>query len=301
MKVYIVEESGFCFGVKRALNIIYRLNEEKQGIQIYGQLIHNKTVLDELKAKNIETIHSLDQLDPRKKLVIRTHGIKKDEEEQLKKEGIHYVDATCPLVKKLHHIIEKLQKKNTQIVIIGDENHPEIIAAKSYADNVIVINSETQAAEIKNTDHLSVLSQTTLDNDHFEKIISLLAAKARQIEIHNTICNATKVRQAAVKKLAPQVDFMVVLGGKNSSNTRKLYDIALNRNKNTFFIERSSELNDPAFRAAVKKFRTVGLTAGASTPPQEIEETRNILSNINLSIEKETKNGKRKRNSKPNH
>jgi 4-hydroxy-3-methylbut-2-enyl diphosphate reductase len=205
------------------------------------------------------------------------------------------------LVKKLHQIIEKLQKKNTQIVIIGDKNHPEIIAAKSYAANAIVINTEAEAAEIANTDHLSVLAQTTLDTDHFEKIVSLLAARARKLEIHNTICNATRVRQEAVKKLAPKVDFMVVLGGKNSSNTRKLYDIALNRNKNTFFIEKSSELHEPAFKAAVKKFRSVGITAGASTPPQEIEETRNILSNINLCIEKETKNGKRKRNSKPNH
>jgi 4-hydroxy-3-methylbut-2-enyl diphosphate reductase len=301
MKIYIVQESGFCFGVKRALNIINRLNEEKRGIQIYGQLIHNKTALDQLKAKGIETIHSLDQLDPRKKLVIRTHGIQKDEEERLRREGIDYVDATCPLVKKLHHIIEKLHKKNTPIVIIGDKNHPEIIAAQSYADNVTVINSEAEAAAINKTDHLSVLAQTTLDTGHFEKIVSLLAAKVGKLEIHDTICNATKVRQEAVKKLAPRVDSMVVLGGKNSSNTRKLYDIALNRNKNTFYIEKSSDLNDPAINAAIKNSRSVGLTAGASTPPQEIEETRNILRNINLSIDKETKNGKRKRNSKPNH
>lgn len=301
MKIYIVEESGYCFGVKRALNIIYGLNEEKQGIQIYGQLIHNKTALNELKAKGIETIHSLDQLDPQKKLVIRTHGIKKDEEEQLKKENITYIDATCPLVKKLHHIIEELQNKNTQIVIVGDKNHPEVIAAKSYADNVIVINSEAEAAGIKNTGHMSVLAQTTLDTDHFEKIVSLLALKAGKLEIYDTICNTAKVRQEAVKKMAPRVDFMIVLGGKHSSNTRKLYDIALSRNKNTFYIEKSGDLNDLNIRNVIRNFRSVGLTAGASTPPQEIEETRNILRNINLSIEKETKNGKRKRNSKPKY
>lgn len=280
------------------MDIIYRLNEEKQGIQIYGQLIHNKTALNELNSKGIETIHFLDQLDPGKKLVIRTHGIKKDEEEQLKRKHIDYVDATCPLVKKLHHIIEKLQNKNTQIVIIGDKNHPEVIAAKSYADNVIVIHSEAEAAEIKNVDHLSVLAQTTLDTDHFEKIVSLLAIKAGKLEIYDTICHAAKVRQEAVKKMAPRVDFMVVLGGKHSSNTRKLYDIALSRNKNTFYIEKSGDLNELNMKSAIKNFRSVGLTAGASTPPHEIEETRNILRNINLSIsiEKEIKNGKRKRN-----
>lgn len=298
MKIYIVEESGFCFGVKRALNIIYGLNEKKQGIQIYGQLIHNSTTLDRLKAKGIDAIHSLDQLDPRKKLVIRTHGIRMDEEKRLKKENIDYIDATCPLVKKLHQIIEKLHKKGAQIVIIGDKNHPEIIAAKSYADNVTVINSEAEAAAIEKTDHLDVLAQTTLDSDHFERIVSLLAAKTGKLEIHNTICNAAKVRQDAVKKLAPRVDFVVVLGGKNSSNTRKLYDIALNRNKNTFYIEKSSHLTDPAFIAGIKKFRSAAIAAGASTPPEDIEEATNILRNINLSIEKETNNGKRKRNSK---
>lgn len=301
MKIYTVKESGFCFGVKRALNIIYGLNEQKQRIQIYGQLIHNKTALDKLEAKGIETIHSLDRLDPRKKLVIRTHGIKKDEEERLKKEGIDYVDATCPLVKKIHHIIEELRKKDTQIVIIGDRNHPEIIAAQSFGDNVTVINTEAEAAAIEKADRLDVLAQTTLDSDHFERIVALLAAKAGKLEIHNTICNTTRVRQEAVKKLAPRVDFVVVLGGKNSSNTRKLYDIALNRNRNTFYIEKSDHLNDPTFIAGIKHFRSAAIAAGASTPPEEIEEAKNILRNINLSIEKETNNGKRKRNCKHNH
>ncbi|MDQ1349861.1 MAG: 4-hydroxy-3-methylbut-2-en-yl diphosphate reductase [Acidobacteriota bacterium] len=301
MKIYTVKESGFCFGVKRALNIIYGLNEQKQDTQIYGQLIHNKTALDQLEAKGIETIQSLDRLDPRKKLVIRTHGIKKDEEERLKKEGIDYVDATCPLVKNLHHIIEKLQNKDTQILIIGDKNHPEVIAAQSYGDNVTVINSEAEAAAMKKADRLDVLAQTTLDSDHFERIVALLAAKAGKLEVHNTICNTTKVRQEAIKKLAPRVDFVVVLGGKNSSNTRKLYNIALNRNKNTFYIQKSSHLNDPAFIAGIKDFRSVAIAAGASTPPGEIEEAKNILRNINLSIEKETNNGKRKRNCKHNH
>lgn len=301
MKIYIAEESGFCFGVKRALNVIYGLNEKRQGIQVYGQLIHNRTVLDDLKTKGIDTINSLDQLDPQKTLVIRSHGIQKQEEEQLKKQGIDYVDATCPLVKKLHHIIEKLNRQKTQIVIIGDKNHPEIIAAKSYADDAIVIHSETEADKIKKTKTISVIGQTTLDTDLFKRIVSHLVDKAEKLEVFNTICDATKVRQQAIKKLAPQVDFVVVLGNKNSSNTRKLYNIALERNKNTFYIEKSSQLDDPGFISKIKDFRSAGITAGASTPPREIQEAKNILMNINRCLEKETKNGKRKRHSQQHH
>ncbi len=293
MKIYIAEEAGFCFGVRRALRIISQLNEKRHDIQIYGQLIHNRTVLDQLKAKCIDTIDTLDQLDPKKKLVIRTHGIPKHEEEKLKKEGIDYVDATCPLVKRLHFIIEKLNKENTQIIIIGQRDHPEIIAAKSYAHNAVVINSEVEALKIKKSGSLSVIAQTTLDTDHFKKIVSHLEGREGKLDVYNTICGATKARQQSIKKLAPEVDFVVVVGGKNSSNTRKLYDIALRKNKNTFYIEKSSELNSTDFIEQVKDFLSAGITAGASTPNEEIEKAKNILKNIN--IEKEKKNGGRKR------
>jgi 4-hydroxy-3-methylbut-2-enyl diphosphate reductase len=297
MKIYIAEEAGFCFGVKRALKIINQLNEKRQEIQIYGQLIHNRTVLDQLEAKGIDTIDTLDQWTPQKTLVIRTHGIPKQEEEKLKEQGIGYVDATCPLVKKLHRIIGKLNKKKAQIVIIGNKNHPEIIAAKSYANNAVVINSRAEAQKIKKTDSLSVIAQTTLDTDHFEEIVSYLAGKAEKLDVYNTICNATITRQQALKKLAPEVDFVVVVGGKNSSNTRKLYHIALKRNKNTYYIEQSSDLNRTDFIKQIKDFQSAGVTAGASTPPEEIKKVKNILKNIkknyNINIEKEKKNGKR--------
>ncbi|MCP5108738.1 MAG: 4-hydroxy-3-methylbut-2-enyl diphosphate reductase [bacterium] len=302
MNVYIAEEAGFCFGVKRALTIINGLNEEKQETQIYGRLIHNRTVLHQLKSKGIDTIDNLDQLDPQKKLVIRTHGIPRQDEERLKKENIACTDATCPLVKKLHHIIETLDEEKTRIVIVGDKNHPEIIAVQSYAKNAAVINSEAEAQKIKKTKSISVIAQTTLNTDHFNKIVSLLKSRADKLEIHNTICDATRVRQQAIKKLAPKVDCVVVLGGKDSSNTRKLYNIALELNKNTFYVEQSSHLSEPGFTRKIKHFQSVGITAGASTPPLEIENAKNILENIknninNRCLVKETNNGKRKRNS----
>lgn len=295
MNVYIAAEAGFCFGVKRALNIIRRVNEEEQGIHVYGQLIHNTSVLENLKTEGIDTINCLDQLTPGKKLAVRTHGIPKHEEDHLKNQGIEYVDATCPLVKKLHHIIETIDETDTRIVIIGDKNHPEITAAKSYAQNAVIVDSESDIEKIKKSRRIAVIGQTTLDTDHFKKMVSLLVEKADKLEVYNTICNATKVRQQAVRQLAPKVDVMVVLGNKNSSNTRKLFNIASRINKNTFYVEKSSELNDAGFIEKIKDFRSAGIAAGASTPPAEIQNAKNILENITRV--KEINNGKRKRNS----
>lgn len=281
MKVHVASEAGFCFGVKRALKIINQLHEEKQGIQIYGQLIHNRTVLDDLKAKGIDCIESLDQLDPQQKLVIRTHGIPRELEEKFKNSGADYADATCPLVKKLHHIIDKLEKKHIPIVIVGNRAHPEIIAARSHTHDALVIDSEAEADAVKRSKTLGVVAQTTLDADHYKEIVSRLVDKAEKLEVYNTICQASRVRQEAIKDLAPKVDCVVVVGGKNSSNTKKLYNIALKRNKNSFHVENSDELLENGLLEQLKQFESVGITAGASTPPEEIKKTKKILTNIN--------------------
>ncbi|UCH95386.1 MAG: 4-hydroxy-3-methylbut-2-enyl diphosphate reductase [Candidatus Aminicenantes bacterium] len=299
MKVYVAEEAGFCFGVKRALNIIENLHEKGNEVQILGQLIHNRSVLDDLKTKGIRCINTLDQLDPDKTLIIRTHGIPKEAEADLKKKRINYVDATCPLVKKLHQTIEKQDPNtpNTRILIVGDRNHPEIIAAKSYCPGAIVINSQEEANDIEYSDNINVVAQTTLDTDFFERIVSILENKTRKLHVYNTICKATKVRQAAIKKLATKVDVVVVVGGKNSSNTKKLYNIARKRNKNTFHIEKSSDLHDAHFIEKLANFHSVGITAGASTPPEEIEKIEKFLRNFSSNIEeKEMNHGRSERN-----
>ncbi|MCK5057778.1 MAG: 4-hydroxy-3-methylbut-2-enyl diphosphate reductase [Candidatus Aminicenantes bacterium] len=295
MKVYIADEAGFCFGVKRALNLIARLNEKNQNVQIFGQLIHNRTVLKNLEKKGIGYIESLEELDPGKKLVIRTHGIPKDVESELRKQNIDILDATCPFVKKIHRIVEKIDGKKIRVVIVGDGNHPEVIAAKSYAPGADVINSVAEAEKIKKSKTIGVVAQTTLNSDFFKKIVPVLLDNAEKIEIHNTICHATRIRQKAIKKLAPQVDFVIVVGGKRSSNTRKLFEIALEKNPNTFLIEKSSDLYNLDFIDRVSFFKSVGITAGASTPPDEIEKIKGFFNNLE-NIEKEIKNGRTKRN-----
>lgn len=304
MKVHVAEEAGFCFGVRSALEILDELCEKNKHIQVLGQLIHNQTTLQNLEKKGIKTIHSLEQVDGQSTLVIRTHGIPRESEARLIQQHVDYVDATCPLVKKLHQLAAEYTSRyqETQeefcIIIVGDKNHPEIIAAASYAGNVTVIESEAEARQIPYCEHMAVMAQTTLDADHFNTIVSLLEGKTKHLKVFNTICRATRVRQEAVKKLAPCVDAMVVVGGKNSSNTRKLYHIARERNQNTFFIESHEELIAPDSQVTlqVSQFQSVGIAAGASTPPDEIEKIKVFFNNINSNRVKEMNHGRSKRN-----
>jgi 4-hydroxy-3-methylbut-2-en-1-yl diphosphate reductase len=323
MKVYIAEEAGFCFGVKRALNIIDNLHEKGQQIHIFGQLIHNRSVLDDLKARGIFCINSLDQRDPEKSLIIRTHGIPVDTESRLKSSNQPLVDATCPLVKKLQEEIRRqsLLHPRPRLVIVGDAKHPEIIAARSYAPDADVVGSEDDARQLCNhsnngnndqIEHISVVAQTTLDVDFFDKILSILETKTKNLTVHNTICNATRVRQEAVKKLAPRVDFMMVIGGKNSSNTKKLFNIASQHNQHSFHIESYDDLKDVELLEKVAHFESVGITAGASTPPNEIEKVKHFFTHFNMnnfnkkyknkfSLDKEMNHGRTKRDSRIEH
>ena len=181
MKVIIAEEAGFCFGVKRALKLINQLHARGQDVQIYGQLIHNKIVLKGLEQKGIQCVDSLEAVDKNKTLVIRTHGIPHDLELELKMQEINVMDATCPLVKKTQKIIKRINPQKTFTVIVGDKNHPEIVAIKSYCHNGVVINSEEEAEKIKPTSKITVVAQTTLDSEFFKKIVSILIEKAEQL------------------------------------------------------------------------------------------------------------------------
>ena len=300
MKVLVAEEAGFCFGVKRALKLIEQVHNKGQQIQTFGPLIHNKTVLDDLRKKGIDSIDDLSVRDPLKTLVIRTHGIPCQVEADLKRRCIPYLDATCPLVKRAQEWIAKLDNERTQIVIVGDKDHPEIVAACSYARRARIVNSLQEARAMPFRRRISVVAQTTLDTDFFKSIVCELLARAETIEIYNTICAATRVRQEAIRKLAPRVDVVVVIGDVDSSNTRKLADIARQNNPRTFHIQSSRELEDGCLLDRLGRFASVGISAGASTPPDEIQRVRDFFKNLNIQASaKEIKHVRGKRNQKP--
>jgi 4-hydroxy-3-methylbut-2-enyl diphosphate reductase len=280
MKILVAEEAGFCFGVKRALKLINGYLNKGNQIQTFGPLIHNVPVLNHLAAQGVRSIDSTKEIEKNKTLCIRTHGIPREIEKYIKKKGVATLDATCPLVKKEQKIIEKLNKKKGRIVIVGDRDHPEIIAARSYAKNVTIINSLAEAEALPRAFQMSIVAQTTLNSEFFKQVVAILMDKAEKIEIYNTICQATKDRQQAVKKLAPQVDAIIVVGSKISSNTKKLFHIAKEQNRHSLHIETCADLQKPRILAQLSKFNSVGITAGASTAPEELDRVKNFLQKL---------------------
>jgi 4-hydroxy-3-methylbut-2-enyl diphosphate reductase len=280
MKILVAEEAGFCFGVKRALKLVNEYLKKGNKIQTFGPLIHNIPVLNNLNAMGVSYISSVEQVEKNKTLCISTHGIHCDVEKHLQKKGVTTLDATCPLVKKEQKIISQLHAQKANILIVGDKNHPEIIAAQSYAKKVTIINSLAQAKALPACKQICVVAQTTLNTEFFKEVVTVLLAKAEKLTIFNTICQATKDRQQAVRKLAPKVDAIVVVGSKISSNTKKLFCIARENNRNSLHIETCADLQKPKTMAKIKQFTSVGLTAGASTSPEELDRVKNFLQKL---------------------
>ncbi|HEX7502854.1 MAG TPA: 4-hydroxy-3-methylbut-2-enyl diphosphate reductase, partial [Acidobacteriota bacterium] len=223
MKIVVAEEAGFCFGVKRALKLINEYQRQGKKIQTFGPLIHNIPVLNDLAAKGVGYAASLAEIDKDKTLCISTHGLSRESERRLRRKGVPTLDATCPLVKKGQKIIEQLGKAKSRVLLVGDKDHPEIIAARSYAGNVKIINSLAEARALPRSREIHVVAQTTLNTGFFKEVVAVLIGKTEKLHVFNTICQATQDRQEAMKRLAPAVDAIIVIGSKISSNTQKLF------------------------------------------------------------------------------
>lgn len=280
MEVRIAENAGFCFGVKRAMKMAWDELENKEDDDIYslGPLIHNKQAVDKYKEKGLVEIDSLDKIPNDSKLIIRSHGVGKNVYTDSESKNMDIIDTTCPFVKKIHDIVKKFSSKGYRIIVIGNANHPEIIGINGWCDNeAIVINSEE---EIDNNlfdpcDKYCVVSQTTANLEFFDKIVNMLKEKINNLTVKNTICFATKERQLSAIDLANEVDCMVVIGGKHSSNTQKLVNICKDIVP-TFSIETKEELN----KEMLGGFKVAGVTAGASTPDWIIDEVIEYLKEI---------------------
>lgn len=263
MEIKISEYSGFCFGVKRAIDITLSnaKNTEKK-TATYGPLIHNPQVVDKLKEKGISVTNEIDTDSD--KIIMPSHGVPKELFEKCRKLGIEAIDATCPFVNAVHEKVIEYRKAGMLIVIVGDAGHSEVKGIMSSADNdCIVISSEDDLKkyDFKNK-KVGIVSQTTNSPDYFGKIVGKIAQTAEETTVANTICYATHKRQKAAHDLAPLVDVMLVVGGKNSANTNRLYQISKEMNTRCFHIETEEELKKEMFENCEK----VGITAGASTP-----------------------------------
>ena len=278
--VILAKTAGFCFGVRRAVDMAYGI-AGRDKVYTYGPIIHNETVVEDLEAKGIKVVHSIEEAAALAggTMIIRSHGVSKEEIDLLKQMGFDIVDATCPFVKKIHHIVEEYSEQGYGIIIIGSADHPEVQAISGWCkEPPVIIESEEEARNFE-TDpdkKLCLVSQTTFNYNKFQLLVEIISKKGYDIRCLNTICNATEERQSEAREIAGRVDAMIVIGGRQSSNTQKLYDICKNECKNTYYIQTLVDLDLKTFES----IGNVGITAGASTPNNIIEEVHTNMSEM---------------------
>lgn len=272
MKIKKAKSYGFCFGVKRAVEIA----ENSKNAVTLGPLIHNPLEINRLvKEKNVKYVNSIDEInDDIKRVIVRTHGISKDRYKKLTEKNIEVIDATCPFVKKPQEIVEEMSKEGYDIVIFGDKNHPEIEGVMSYGvhNRVFVVLSVEELKNVKLKEKVATVAQTTRKIDDYLKITDYLIKSHKEVRVFNTICNATFENQEAVRDLSQEADIVIIVGGKNSSNTKQLFNIA-KENCEAYLVESEDELKKEWF----KDKKLCGISAGASTPEWLVEK---IISNI---------------------
>ena len=282
MSVRIAKNSGFCFGVKRAIKIALESAEENHEIVTMGPLIHNPQMVEKLKEKRIISVDNISGIKGRP-TIIRSHGVGKKILEQLEKDGIEVINATCPYVSKTQEYAKKLSEENYQVIIMGDKDHPEVKALCSYVEGEFTIVANAKELPDKTFQKVGIISQTTRKFEDFQELVRAIVPKCHELRVINTICNATSIRQNSTLKLAKESDLMIVIGGKNSSNTKMLAKISENFVE-TYHIETKYEIDKMWF----KDKKNIGITAGASTPDWIIVEVYNkiieYMGNINNKI-----------------
>ena len=274
MEVKVAKTAGFCFGVERAVEHVYeQIQKGQPPIYTLGPIIHNEEVVKDLEKKGVKVLPDIDCLRELNEgtVIIRSHGVGKAIYDRIKQQGLCLVDATCPFVKKIHRIVQEQNQLGRRIIIIGDSSHPEVEGIQGWADErTLVVKNEKELNDLPDLrkEKLCIVSQTTFNYNNFKELVEKFFKKGYDIIVLNTICNATQERQVEAERIASQVDAMIVIGGKNSSNTRKLYEICRKECINTYYIQTLGDL-DPE---SVSSVRSVGITAGASTPKNIIEE-----------------------------
>ena len=282
MEVKVAKTAGFCFGVQRAVDKVYELiGSCPDRLFTLGPIIHNEEVVNDLEKKGVRVASEDDlrTLPEGSTVVIRSHGVGKEVYDHLEEYGLSYVDVTCPFVLKIHRIVEKESRAGAQIVIIGDPDHPEVVGICGWCMGpCTVIKTEQDALDFvpppgKN---ICIVSQTTFNYNKFKDLVEILRKKRYDntvlniLNILNTICNATEERQREAKSIAGEVDTMLVVGGRHSSNTQKLFEICKKECENTYYIQTPVDLDSDMFQCS----SYVGITAGASTPKKIIEEVQ---------------------------
>lgn len=278
MDIIIGKTAGFCFGVKNAVDNTMEELEKGEKVYCLGELVHNKQVIEELISKGAIFIDNIE--DAENKAIIRAHGVPASVYEKAKELNIEIKDLTCPKVLAIHKLAIKYSNENYYIFLVGQKKHPETIGTISFCgENCSIIESledvEQKVEEFRKTKlkNVAVLAQTTISLEKFDSIVEKLKKHIKNIEVKNTICASTRLREEETKEIAKKVECMIIVGGKHSSNSNKLYEIAKKNCENVFFVETKDELE----LKKIKSFKSLGIMAGASTPKESIEKIVDII------------------------
>ena len=281
MQVTVAKSAGFCFGVQRAVDTVYEQVEKGiRPIYTYGPIIHNEVVVQDLEERGVQVLEGKEDLGQLTEgtVIIRSHGVGKEIYDLISSKGLNCVDATCPFVKKIHRTVEKESAAGRQIIIIGNDNHPEVEGIKGWCHHPALVIESAEQAEALNLPEgtkVCIVSQTTFNYKKFKDLVEILDKKRYDRIVVNTICNATEERQTEARQIAGKVDAMIVIGGSHSSNTQKLFEICRKECENTYYIQTVHDLDLEVLRST----GLVGITAGASTPNKIIEEVQKRCQN----------------------
>ena len=283
MKILLAKDAGYCFGVRDAVDLAYDTAKNEGEVFMLGDIVHNENVVQELEETGVRVVNSLDQVPDNKPILFRAHGTVPEIWKESKKRVMEVVDATCPLVTEIHEEVRKLDSENRKIIIIGDHGHDEVNGIKEQVKNAIVIANPEEAMQLRKMKRAGVVSQSTQMIENVQEIINILMTKVFDLRFVNTICFPTRRNHEQIKSLSEICDIMIVIGSFTSANSKRLTELAKMRNKRTFQVTCADDLETDWFQIS----DTVGISAGASTPDNIINEVLGAIKTIGKVTEKE--------------
>ena len=283
MKILLAKDAGYCFGVRDAVSLAYETAEKEGEVFMLGDIVHNENVVEELEEAGVKVVNSLDKVPDNKPILFRAHGTVPDVWKESKMREMEVVDATCPLVTEIHEEVKKLHSENRKIIIIGDHGHDEVNAIKEQVENAIVVANPEEAMQLRKIKKAGVVSQSTQMIENVQEIINILMTKVFDLRFVNTICFPTRRNHEQIKNLSEICDIMIVIGSFTSANSKRLTELAKMRNERTFQVTSAEDLEIDWFQNS----DTVGVSAGASTPDNIINQVLDKIKSIGKVTEEE--------------
>jgi 4-hydroxy-3-methylbut-2-enyl diphosphate reductase len=284
MKIILAKSAGYCFGVRDAVNAAYDVSKEHGEVYMLGDIVHNENVVEDLEKKGVKVVENLEEIPEDKPVLFRAHGTSKDVWKKAEDKKMNIIDATCPLVHDIHREVKELHAEGRKIIIIGDHGHDEVIGIASQIEGAIIIASIEEAQKLRKTKKAGIVSQSTQAIENVQDIINILMTKVVDLRFINTICFPTKRNHQQIKELSVITDMMLIIGSFTSANSKRLTELSLERNKNTYQVTNAAEIDSSWFK---NNINSVGISAGASTPDWIIESVIKKVKELTNTTEKE--------------